>query len=77
MDSKSKLVYDHRGVLIETGEDVCDCLKSLCQGCHFPCRSCKSVKCGANCRENRVWFYDKIEIEGLDKKFEILNNIKF
>ncbi|XP_026738831.1 ARL14 effector protein-like isoform X3 [Trichoplusia ni] len=45
-----------------------------CPGCHFPCSKCNSNKCGLECRVNRKWMYDKIEIEGND--FVVKNDYK-
>lgn len=57
--------------MIESKQDICDCLRRGCPGCHFPCKQCKSTKCGNKCRCNRVWYYEKIEIEGLSKTLEM------
>jgi hypothetical protein len=52
-----------------TNQDLCDCLRTDCTGCHFPCPQCKSLKCGHKCRVNRQWYYERIEIEGSNDTF--------
>ena len=64
-------LYDQNGILIETSQDICDCLRNGCPGCHFACKQCKSLKCGNKCRNYRNWHYEKIEIEGLSKTLEM------
>ncbi|XP_070542048.1 ARL14 effector protein-like [Ptychodera flava] len=61
---KKSTIYDDAGRLIEDGRDLCDCLDDLCPGCHYPCPECESEKCGAECRCNRRWLYEQIEVEG-------------
>ncbi|XP_026487871.1 ARL14 effector protein [Vanessa tameamea] len=66
MNRNTKKIYNERGQLAATGKDLCDCLDEVCPGCHFPCSKCTSNKCGHECRVNRKWMYEKIEIEGND-----------
>ncbi|KAG9475757.1 hypothetical protein GDO78_003919 [Eleutherodactylus coqui] len=61
--SKNK-VYDSRGILLANGMDLCDCLDEDCMGCFYACRKCGSNKCGVECRCDRKWLYEQIEIEG-------------
>ncbi|KAG8564445.1 hypothetical protein GDO81_016472 [Engystomops pustulosus] len=61
--SKNK-VYDSRGILLSNGRDLCDCLDEDCMGCFYACRKCGSNKCGVECRCDRKWLYEQIEIEG-------------
>ncbi|XP_069596179.1 ARL14 effector protein isoform X1 [Ranitomeya imitator] len=61
--SKNK-VYDSRGILLSNGMDLCDCLDEDCMGCFYACRKCGSNKCGIECRCDRKWLYEQIEIEG-------------
>lgn len=61
--AKSK-VYDSQGLLIFSGMDLCDCLDEDCLGCFYACPTCGSTKCGAECRCDRKWLYEQIEIEG-------------
>lgn len=63
MGTKSK-VYDSKGLLIANGCDVCDCLDIECMGCFYPCPGCGSRKCGVECRCNRKWLYEQVEVEG-------------
>ena len=57
-------MYDEYGRLLDDLRDLCDCLDDDCDGCHFPCTKCKSTKCGVDCRINRRYVYDQVEIEG-------------
>lgn len=60
---KSK-VYDNKGLLISCGRDLCDCLDVDCMGCFYPCPECGSRKCGVECRCDRKWLYEQVEVEG-------------
>ncbi|XP_053207254.1 ARL14 effector protein-like [Panonychus citri] len=62
----SKAVYDEKGVHIESGRDLCDCLSVVCPGCHFNCPKCKSPKCGGGCRAGRTWCYVQAATESID-----------
>lgn len=64
--SRNSSLYDERGRLRASGIDLCDCLVNSCPGCHFPCPTCKSSKCGTFCRVNRKWTFDYIEHDGKD-----------
>ncbi|KAJ9582400.1 hypothetical protein L9F63_003253 [Diploptera punctata] len=68
---KQSNVYDEKGVIMTLEKDLCDCLDEQCPGCHFPCPKCRSCKCAHECRQNRKWMYDSIEIEGTD---EVIRN---
>ncbi|CAN9506637.1 unnamed protein product [Ophioblennius macclurei] len=61
--AKSK-VYDNKGRLLSNGKDMCDCLDADCMGCFFPCPDCGSRKCGVECRCDRKWLYEQVEVEG-------------
>ncbi|XP_058016882.1 ARL14 effector protein isoform X2 [Ahaetulla prasina] len=61
--AKSK-VYDGQGFLLYSGIDLCDCLDEDCLGCFYACSKCGSRKCGPECRCDRKWLYEQIEIEG-------------
>lgn len=61
--AKSK-VYDSQGLLLYNGMDLCDCLDEDCLGCFYACPKCGSNKCGTECRCDRKWLYEQIEIEG-------------
>ncbi|XP_031755647.1 ARL14 effector protein isoform X1 [Xenopus tropicalis] len=63
--SKNK-VYDSNGILICNGMDLCDCLDEDCLGCFYSCKKCGSNKCGVECRCDRKWLYEQIEVEGGD-----------
>lgn len=60
----SGVIYDEKGRLIANGLNVCDCLMANCPGCFFPCSKCESTKCGSECRVNRKYVYESVEIEG-------------
>lgn len=64
--SRANNMYDEKGRYRCDGSNECDCLDVQCAGCHFPCPSCKSPKCGTSCRVNRKWTYDCIEHDGKD-----------
>merc|ERR1719229_685746 len=66
--NKATLVYDDKGLLIDSKLDLCDCLEELCPGCHFPCPKCRSNKCGGECRQGRKWQYESLEVEGLENR---------
>uniref|UniRef100_A0A672PY41 ADP-ribosylation factor-like 14 effector protein n=1 Tax=Sinocyclocheilus grahami TaxID=75366 RepID=A0A672PY41_SINGR len=57
-------VYDSKGLLISCGRDLCDCLDVDCMGCFYPCPECGSRKCGVECRCDRKWLYEQVEVEG-------------
>lgn len=63
LPNKSK-VYDTKGRLITSGKDLCDCLDVDCMGCFYPCPECGSRKCGVECRCDRKWLYEQVEVEG-------------
>jgi hypothetical protein len=66
-------IYDCKGVEVSTGQDLCDCLETRCDGCFFKCRKCKSNKCGLECRQKRKFFYKAIEDQIVCKsRFNIL-----
>ncbi|KAI5737308.1 hypothetical protein M8J76_012148 [Diaphorina citri] len=65
-ERRSPLLYDKTGVLLNSGEDLCDCGEQSCEGCFFPCPKCYSLKCGHECRKNRKWQYESSIIEGHD-----------
>lgn len=62
----NKTMYDENGLFRENCIDLCDCLDVECPGCHFPCSSCRSTKCGPCCRVSRKWSYEQIEHDGKD-----------
>ncbi|KAM8877329.1 ARL14 effector protein isoform 2-T2 [Synchiropus picturatus] len=57
-------VYDNKGRLLSNGKDMCDCLDIDCMGCFNPCPECGSRKCGVECRCDRKWLYEQVEVEG-------------
>jgi len=57
-------VYNNVGVRLSDNADVCDCMVVDCPGCHWPCPRCSSPKCGAECRNNRCWFYTEAVTDG-------------
>lgn len=60
-------LYDEFGVHIASGIDLCDCLYLNCQGCFFPCPKCWNTKCGLECRVNRKFMYDQIDLNGSEQ----------
>ncbi|XP_071482046.1 ARL14 effector protein-like isoform X1 [Diadema antillarum] len=60
---QKRTMYNDQGHLSETGQDLCDCLDKNCPGCHYPCKTCNSVKCGPVCRCKRKWVFDQVEDE--------------
>ncbi|KAG9352699.1 hypothetical protein JZ751_021113 [Albula glossodonta] len=48
----------------DRGRDLCDCLDVDCMGCFYPCPDCGSRKCGVECRCDRKWLYEQVEVEG-------------
>uniref|UniRef100_A0A8C6VA98 ARF like GTPase 14 effector protein like n=1 Tax=Naja naja TaxID=35670 RepID=A0A8C6VA98_NAJNA len=67
--------YDKHGHLISNKTDLCDCLEKNCLGCFYPCPKCNSTKCGAECRCNRKWVYEQIQVEaGQIIRFPFRNN---
>ncbi|EFO86770.1 hypothetical protein CRE_04730 [Caenorhabditis remanei] len=41
--------------------DLCDCLNPDCDGCHWPCATCKSRKCVFQCRQGRRDMIARVE----------------
>lgn len=71
--SKGRSTPQHtaQGIHVGSNKDACDCLQVDCPGCHFPCSKCGSPKCGVECRSNRSWVYEQLEIDGVpDTVFE-------
>ncbi|XP_025028565.1 ARL14 effector protein-like [Python bivittatus] len=67
--------YDKHGRLLSNKTDLCDCLEKNCLGCFYPCPKCNSTKCGAECRCNRKWVYEQIQVEaGQIIRFPFRNN---
>ena len=54
----------YEGILISCGKDVRDCMDDSCPACHFPCPKCRSNKCGNECRQNRKWMFESVELDG-------------
>ncbi|XP_055928825.1 uncharacterized protein LOC129959934 isoform X1 [Argiope bruennichi] len=61
---KEEPKFDSHGVHIETQLDLCDCMNNTCEGCFLPCEYCFSNKCGHECRNDRAWIYESMDIEG-------------
>ncbi|TRY76495.1 hypothetical protein TCAL_00077 [Tigriopus californicus] len=61
---QAKTLYNEVGILTTCQKDLCDCMTTLCPGCHFPCPKCGSNKCALECRNNRKWQYETLELEG-------------
>jgi len=74
-NTKKSNIYDEKGLLIQDHKDLCDCLEDTCPGCHFPCPKCRSNKCGHECRQNRKWQYDTVEIDGVTGSLRTNNNL--
>ncbi len=58
-------LYDSKGLLASSQRDLCDCMSASCPGCHFPCPRCRSHGCGQECRQNRRWQYETVELDGV------------
>lgn len=56
-------MYDKKGRIRASGEDICDCFDADCPGCHFDCDNCGSPKCCVECRNLRKFCYDEIDLE--------------
>jgi len=65
-NKKGSCMYDDKGHSLHDGADVCDCLRSDCPGCFFPCPKCRSPKCAHDCRINRRYTFESIEVEGTE-----------
>ena len=63
-EEKKDILFDNKGVMLHNQRDLCDCLREACPGCHFRCPKCQSPKCGHECRNNRRWEYDFVEVDG-------------
>uniref|UniRef100_A0A8C5DB06 THAP-type domain-containing protein n=1 Tax=Gouania willdenowi TaxID=441366 RepID=A0A8C5DB06_GOUWI len=63
LGAKSR-VYDSHGRLLSNLKDLCDCLDVDCMGCFYPCTECGSRRCGVECRCDRKWLYEQVEVEG-------------
>ncbi|XP_031572909.1 ARL14 effector protein-like [Actinia tenebrosa] len=57
---KRRNYHDRSGIRLSDNKDVCDCQDLNCPGCHFPCDSCGSEKCGVECRCSRRWTYEPL-----------------
>ncbi|XP_025424475.1 ARL14 effector protein-like [Sipha flava] len=53
---------DSESLTVDDGP--CDCCDTDCPGCFLPCESCRSVKCGPQCRVGREWKYESVIIQG-------------
>nr|XP_060615661.1 ARL14 effector protein-like [Anolis sagrei ordinatus] len=72
---KTMKKYDKKGCLLSSKIDLCDCLEKNCLGCFYPCPKCNSTKCGTECRCNRKWVYDQVQMEdGQIIKFPFFKN---
>lgn len=65
--------FNSDGRIRATKKNVCDCLIKNCVGCHFPCKSCKSTKCGPDCRRNRYDYTQRIHTEGTTSNDDVHN----
>ncbi|CAH8868447.1 unnamed protein product [Trichobilharzia szidati] len=60
--NRLKYMYDSRGRLLQTLEDICDCMRPKCPGCYLPCRKCRSMCCGATCRIYRTFRVSEVKV---------------
>ena len=44
-------IYDAKGVLLQNGLDLCDCLVNDGRGCHFPCQGASLANVLNECRK--------------------------
>ncbi|EJD76597.1 hypothetical protein, variant [Loa loa] len=42
---------------------LCDCLRTTCPGCHYPCGKCGSRMCGPACQKNRDYIIESFFTE--------------
>ena len=68
--TKKGALYDKHGIHRQSGRDLCDCMLLSCSGCHFPCSSCRSNKCGHICRVNRDFVYNGLFYDGKDLEYK-------
>nr|CAH8868394.1 unnamed protein product [Trichobilharzia regenti] len=60
--NRMRYLYDSRGRLLQTLEDICDCMRPKCSGCHLSCRKCRSMCCGATCRIYRTFRVNEVKV---------------
>ncbi|VBB26263.1 unnamed protein product [Acanthocheilonema viteae] len=64
--------HDERGYLIKAdghGVKLCDCLRTSCPGCHYPCEKCGSRMCGPACQRNRDYIIENFLTETEPPRF--------
>ncbi|VDK76872.1 unnamed protein product [Litomosoides sigmodontis] len=58
--------HDEKGYFIKADGrcvKLCDCLRTSCPGCHYPCEKCGSRMCGPACQRNRDYIIESFFTE--------------
>ncbi|CAG9540932.1 unnamed protein product [Cercopithifilaria johnstoni] len=64
--------HDEKGYLIKADGHcvkLCDCLRTSCPGCHYPCEKCGSRMCGPACQRNRDYIIESFFTDSEPPRF--------